>query len=251
MILVTLICMSLALHAMSFNIMPSYILGPSSPLKSNMIMSSSALPKATSTFTRSKDGMITFGTTIDLRIAIPTRDAGLIDKFILNPQNILDATWDKDKVVKLKAETEYLLLFKAIPLLGRDAISPEIIVDLSSDMAMKSTGLKSKSWDLKGNSGLLKDSAFLKSFDIKLEGHISTLNAPINSAVGSVTYRVQGKVPFMFRVTPTFIMEGIINLIQNRIVDFAKVQFTAKFVHGFNSYAERSRTANIEVIPEI
>jgi hypothetical protein len=89
--------------------------------------------------------------------------------------------------------------------LGIDVITPEITVNLSTDMDRKSSILSSTSWKLSGNSNLLKDSNFLKTFDIRLEGNISSINAPKNTVVGTVGYHVQGKSPLIFRFTPAII----------------------------------------------
>eukprot|EP00607_Mallomonas_marina_P000327 CAMPEP_0182433442 /NCGR_PEP_ID=MMETSP1167-20130531/63264_1 /TAXON_ID=2988 /ORGANISM="Mallomonas Sp, Strain CCMP3275" /LENGTH=223 /DNA_ID=CAMNT_0024622143 /DNA_START=118 /DNA_END=789 /DNA_ORIENTATION=- len=188
-------------------------------------------------FFQKKDGCITFGAKIPLTIKLPSSNQLLIDEFISDSINILRSTWDSDKYFKIGNENEYLLRFRPIPLIGLDTIIPEIKVDMIPDSVKKSSSLKTKSWNLKGNSKILKDSDFVKSFDIDIEGYISTMNAPEYSAQGVVEYTVKGKTPFMFQIAPSFILEKVIDAIQDRVLDFALVQFSSKFVKGFRSYA--------------
>lgn len=188
-------------------------------------------------YCRSENGFVTFGATILLDIRLPASDQEILDDYVSNPLNILEATWEKNSVVKLEKENEFLLQFKPIQLLGFDSIAPEIVVDMIPNSILKSSVMKSKSWSLRGNSKLLSDSTFLKSFDIYVGGSISTHGAPKNSAKGFVEYKVKGKQPLMFRLTPAFIMNKVIGLIQFRVEEFAKIIFVDRFSNGFRKFS--------------
>ena len=115
--------------------------------------------------------------------------------------------------------------------------------------------LQSAEWALKGTSeNVLKDSRFMKSFDIHLMGNLyihqpstSTGNdRPVLEAKGKVEYQVEGLKPKIFRAAPSFVLSGVINVIQEGVLDYTESQFTARFLKAFRAYLVKNMQRQIQ-----
>ena len=187
------------------------------------------------------DNLISFGDRIDINIPMMPRDELIAKKFLTDPLSILYATWDSNKIL-IMSNTSYILRCKDIPLLGFDYITPEITFDVTT-MNDNACVIKSNSWALRGGSKLLRDSEFLQSFDVAIEGTIQLSQPSGSSAEGWVKYRVHGKKPLLFRALPGFVLDRIIALIQDRIGTFARIEFTRRFQEGYRVYVRDNRIA--------
>jgi hypothetical protein len=103
--------------------------------------------------------------------------------------------------------------------------------------------LQSGDWALRGSSeNVLKDSRFMKSFDINLTGTlyieqvIDKLNRPIIEAKGKVVYEVEGIKPSIFKAAPAFVLKGVIDVIQDGVMDYTETQFASRFLKAFRLY---------------
>ena len=161
--------------------------------------------------------MMSFGSKMALKVPLPTRDEDLACAFLRNKDGIIQATWEKGRFERLGGST-YLLKFASLPIPGVDTISPEIEVDFTYIEEDRTITMKSGNWTLKGKTGTIKDSRFMKTFNIELDGMISLVGAsgsPITSE-GWVKYRVQGEKPSVFKRAPGFILDKTISFIQGQ-----------------------------------
>jgi Protein of unknown function (DUF1997) len=208
-----------------------------------------------------KRELMSFGNKIELSIRLPTKDLELAAEFLKDPNSIISSTWEQSKLQRLD-EDKYLLKFRDFPLPGIDTISPEIEVTLKNvDGVIR---MVSGNWTLRGqSSGIMKDSRFLTSFDIKLNGeitmvspsalagsghHTGTTQSGIDNhavsnkptepimAVGWVEYRVKGNKPRIFRMAPSFILDGTIGLIQQSAQEYATAEFANRFSRAFRDF---------------
>lgn len=207
-------------------------IGPPSTTNKLPLNSFLSLPRALNL-----DNM-SFGNRIELNIRLPTRESALATSFISNPASILETTWDGKKREKLN-KNMYLLKFREFPLPGVDTISPEIEVVLNFHDGKLM--MSSRDWKIKSKTGaLLKDSRFMKKFDINLEGELSIEQAAPNAsyviARGWAEYKVQGTKPTVFRMAPSFVLDATIRLIQDHVQDYAKKEFASRFSKGFREY---------------
>lgn len=181
---------------------------------------------------------------MQINIKLPTKDRALVQRFLNDPQYIVESTWDKNKMQRVEqtnTSSTFLLQFLAIPIPGIDIVTPEIEVKFETidDIIYMSSG----KWSLKGVSGnILKDSGFMKSFDISLVGELraslpdkAALNQLVNTE-GFVVYKVQGNKPNAFKRAPAFILDGTINFIQKCVADFVNKRFSAKMTNAFREY---------------
>lgn len=115
--------------------------------------------------------------------------------------------------------------------------------------------LQSAEWALKGTSeNVLKDSRFMKSFDIHLNGYlyieqpisIKENEKPVLEAKGKVEYQVEGLKPKIFRAAPPFVLSGVINVIQEGVMDYTESQFTARFLKAFRAYLVKNMQKQIQ-----
>jgi len=194
----------------------------------------------------SDNSLMSFGNRIEMNIRLPTRDPELATSFIRNPRSIIEKTWDKTKLQR-KSDTCYLLKFREFPLPGMDAISPEIEVDLRFDDGK--IKMQSGDWTIRSKTGgIMKDSKFLNTFDIKLYGEMSIVGGNSSSqalfARGSVEYRVQGTKPSVFRAAPSFVLDATIRLIQESVKDYASKEFANRFSKEFRDYMMSTIVAN-------
>ncbi|KAJ1425689.1 hypothetical protein B484DRAFT_89170 [Ochromonadaceae sp. CCMP2298] len=188
----------------------------------------------------SSDEILKFGSSMNIDIRLPTKDRSLVAQFLNDTEYIVESTWDKAKIKKLSANT-YLLKFIAIPIPGVDIVTPEIEVKFENIEGV--VVMKSGNWSLKGESGkILKDSGFMKSFDIQLSGRLEMSEPsdsnPLISTIGCVEYKVQGAKPKVFRRAPGILLDGTINFIQSRVADFVNRRFSAQMLAAFRAYGE-------------
>ena len=115
--------------------------------------------------------------------------------------------------------------------------------------------LRSAEWALKGTSeNVLKDSRFMKSFDIRLMGNLyiqqppnsKDNDRPILEAKGKVEYQVEGLKPKIFKAAPPFVLAGVINVIQEGVSDYTESQFTARFLKAFRAYLVKNMQKQIQ-----
>ena len=194
------------------------------------------------------NSLMYFGNRIDLCIKLPTRDNAIATSFISNPTKIIETTWDGSKRTKIN-DNSYLLKFRDFPLPGIDSISPEI--EVSIDFLDGKLKMLSKEWKIRSKTGaLLKDSKFMKKFDIKLVGEIgieeSVPHASYVVARGWVEYKVQGTKPTIFRMAPSFVLDGTIRLIQDNVNEYASKEFSERFLKGFRQHLLKSMSVQTQ-----
>lgn len=199
--------------------------------------------------------VMTFGNRVDIQITLPTRDRTTALEYLQDESSLLESTWEKNKFQKIPAtihstgqEKKYLLLFPRLVLPGVDAISPEIEVQFIYANGL--IEMKSGNWTLRGDSGnILKDSRFLESFNILVEGQlgipplanqqeqeIGALSSTPVVTKGWVEYRVQGEKPSVFKNAPPFVLDVTIKLIQDTVSEYATNQFSTRLLRGFRSF---------------
>eukprot|EP01031_Cornospumella_fuschlensis_P037112 gene37112-45048_t len=181
---------------------------------------------------------LSFGNKMDIRVRLPTRDAVLAENFLQQPHLIVEAAYDASQYVK-RNNTSYLIQFAQIPIPGVDTVSPEVEVSFVYQPAARRVVMQSQSWTLKGGP-IVRDSQFLKSFHLLLEGVLALeLNPQTGaiSAVGQVEYSVRGDKPALLRAAPPFILDGTIRFIQSCVADFVLRQFGAKLLAAFQAFS--------------
>eukprot|EP00600_Ochromonadales_sp_CCMP1393_P004697 CAMPEP_0174957986 /NCGR_PEP_ID=MMETSP0004_2-20121128/2376_1 /TAXON_ID=420556 /ORGANISM="Ochromonas sp., Strain CCMP1393" /LENGTH=178 /DNA_ID=CAMNT_0016206155 /DNA_START=247 /DNA_END=784 /DNA_ORIENTATION=- len=178
---------------------------------------------------------------MNIDIRLPTnKDRELVAQFLNDTEYIVESSWEKTKIKKVSPNT-YLLQFLAIPIPGVDVVTPEIKVRFENVDGV--VVMESGEWSLKGESGnILKDSGFMKSFDIQLKGELGMSNVdpsnPLVSTIGKVSYEVKGAKPKVFKRAPNILLQGTINFIQKRTADYVNKRFTARFAKAFREYLE-------------
>lgn len=186
---------------------------------------------------------LSFGNKMDIRVRLPTRDLGLAEGFMSCPHLIVETAYDHSRYTKVHEGT-YIIRFAQIPIPGIDTVIPEIEVDFLTRNS--SIQMQSKSCVLKGGP-IVRDTRFLQSFKINLTGQLSIDHSKPSAdgsllAVGQVVYAVQGEKPMLLRAAPSFILDGTINFIQNRVADFVMKQFSKKLLRAFQVYAQAPHT---------
>lgn len=132
----------------------------------------SLLHSSSNSFNNEKDSnnMLSFGNSMKIQIKFPTKDKELVQEFLDDPSYLVESTWDSNKLKRI-TPTVYLLQFIAIPIPGIDVITPEIEVSFENINGI--IYMNSGNWTIKGMSGkILKDSNFLKTFEINLVGQL-------------------------------------------------------------------------------
>lgn len=132
----------------------------------------SLLQSSSNSFNNEKDSnnMLSFGNSMKIQIKFPTKDKELVQEFLADPSYLVESTWDSNKLKRI-TPTIYLLQFIAIPIPGIDIITPEIEVSFENINGI--IRMNSGNWTIKGMSGkILKDSNFLKTFEINLVGQL-------------------------------------------------------------------------------
>eukprot|EP00597_Dinobryon_sp_UTEXLB2267_P007121 CAMPEP_0170086958 /NCGR_PEP_ID=MMETSP0019_2-20121128/21531_1 /TAXON_ID=98059 /ORGANISM="Dinobryon sp., Strain UTEXLB2267" /LENGTH=216 /DNA_ID=CAMNT_0010304319 /DNA_START=112 /DNA_END=762 /DNA_ORIENTATION=+ len=189
------------------------------------------------------DSIMSFGDKMDILVRLPTRDKKFVQEFLNKPSYIVESTWEKGKMKPLQ-DGKFLLQFAAIPIPGIDVIMPEMEVNFAT--INDTINMSSGNWTLRGMSGgILKDSRFMQSFDISLEGRLAIdlekTDSDINQQVittGWVEYRVKGAKPSVFRSAPSFILDSTINFIQACVENFVVRQFASQMVNTFKQYTK-------------
>ena len=184
-----------------------------------------------------------------MNVALPTRDIEKAKSFLSKTEYIVESTWMKGKQTNL-GKGVFMLQFLTLPI-GFDNITPEIEVEFLYDPENYCIRMKSGKWQLIGKEGVKKDSRFMNSFQIYLEGVLKIVPSPsssssssfnsINNAVltsgkeagetssqslpssssssqvvvdGWVRYAVEGEKPNIFKRAPQFILDNTISFIQ-------------------------------------
>jgi hypothetical protein len=189
--------------------------------------------------TTNVNGLMSFGSEIPMKVLLPTRDPDQAKKFISNLDTIVEATYEVGKYEKI-GDGRYLLKFNTLPLPGLDKITPEIEVGFNYSPEEGTVRMTSGNWTLKGTTGVLKDSRFMQTFAISLEGLLKIVpNTATNTvmAEGYVKYVVQGEKPSLFKAAPDILLDSTIDFIKTNINDFASKDFQVKFSKAFKSYA--------------
>lgn len=199
-------------------------------------------------------GLLKFGNKMDIRVRLPTRDRLLAEDFIKDPTVIIQSTYDSSKATRL-SDTLWRIKFAEIPIPGIDTVSPEL--DMDFRYANGSIYMQSSQWALKGskNSQILKDSKFIQSFNIKLQGELTleypgralTSTSPAVApadisgglivAVGFVDFQAQGERPSALQRAPAFVLDGTINFIQSLVTDFVSKKFSTKLLNSFTTFS--------------
>ena len=183
--------------------------------------------------------MMSFGNRMALSIRMPTKDVKIASQFISSPRRILDACWDKDKAKPILTDSNlYLLEFSTIMIPGLGQLKPEIEVTTKYSNGVLS--MNSGNWTIKGSSGgIMKDSRFLRTFDIVLQGELKikpTEGSGYVMADGWVEYRVQGSKPTFFRKAPSFLLDNTIKIIQAGVQEYATSVFMMRYLKSFRDY---------------
>ena len=74
------------------------------------------------------DSLLKFGDKLVLKIKMPTKDKNIAAGFLSKPHELLEATWDKEKLVRSSIDT-YSLRMASLSVPGLD-VTPEIDVTL-------------------------------------------------------------------------------------------------------------------------
>lgn len=180
--------------------------------------------------------LLKFGNNMDIRVRLPTRDVEIAKEFLQDPTIIIESTYDKSRLARL-SDTLWKIRLADITIPAIDVISPEMEIEFKAVEGNKIT-MKSMKWALKGTGPIMRDSKFLSSFDIKLNGYLEleTTSSALIVAVGGVSFEVQGEKPGIFRNAPPFLLETAINLIQGLVVDFASKQFSGRLLKAFTAF---------------
>lgn len=185
------------------------------------------------------NGVMSFGSKIPMKVTLPTRDANQARTFISNLDSMVESTYEAGKYVKMD-DGKYLLKFNTLPLPGIDKITPEIEVQFLYDSIEGTIRMNSGNWTLRGTTGVLKDSRFMQTFAIELEGILTIVTNSATDTViaeGFVKYVVQGEKPSIFKKAPDFVLDKTIEFIKDSINDFASRDFQSKFQKAFRTYA--------------
>ena len=183
------------------------------------------------------NGLMSFGSKIPMKVPLPTRDAEQAKSFISNLDSIVESTYEAGKYTKM-ADGTYLLQFATLPLPGVDRITPEIEVKFVYDSTEGTVKMSSGNWTLRGTTGVLKDSRFMQTFAIELDGFLKIVGSGDTVvAEGYVQYTVQGEKPSIFKRAPSFVLDKTIDFIKENVNDFAARDFQIKFLKAFRVYA--------------
>lgn len=158
----------------------------------------SSLKSSSNSFNNEKDSnnMLSFGNSMKIQIKFPTKDKELVQEFLADPSYLVESTWDSNKLKRI-TPTIYLLQFIAIPIPGIDIITPEIEVSFENINGI--IHMNSGNWTIKGMSGkILKDSNFLKTFEINLVGQLMIIPPTVSTDLSRNTLvTTEGRVGWM------------------------------------------------------
>ena len=175
---------------------------------------------------------------MSVNVALPTKDIDKAKAFLSKTEYIVESTWMKGKQTNM-GKGVFLLQFLTLPI-GLDTITPEIEVEFLYDPIDCCIRMKSGKWQLIGREGVKKDSRFMNSFQIYLEGVLKIVPSPSSSSNGAnndaltngkegesqsqslskvevdgwVRYAVEGEKPRIFKRAPQFILDNTISFIQ-------------------------------------
>lgn len=187
---------------------------------------------------KEEGNLLKFGSRIPMVVALPTNDLERAKQFLSKTEYIVENTWMKGKQTNIGGG-KFLLQFVTLPI-GFDTITPEIEVEFLYDPEYNCIRMKSGSWQLKGKEGTVKDSRFMQTFQITLEGVLTA--APPASDGGAVMvdgwvrYDVKGEKPSFFRLSPQFILDNTIGFIQSNVERFAYKEFTGRLLRAFTAF---------------
>ena len=179
-----------------------------------------------------------------MNVALPTNDIELAKTFLSKTEYIVESTWMKGKQTNMGKGT-FLLQFLTLPI-GFDTITPEIEVDFVYDPQFSCIRMSSGSWQLKGKEGVVKDSRFMQSFKIELEGVLTAVASEGSEGIivdGWVRYDVKGEKPSVFKRAPAFILDNTIGFIQANVERFAYKEFTGRLLKAFRQYVAMDSNA--------
>jgi hypothetical protein len=186
---------------------------------------------------KEEGNLLKFGSRIPMNVALPTNDIELAKQFLSKTEYIVESTWMKGKQTNMGKGT-FLLQFLTLPI-GFDTITPEIEVDFIYDAQDSCIRMKSGSWQLKGKEGVVKDSRFMQSFKIELEGVLTAVEGSTADGIivdGWVRYGVKGEKPSIFKRAPAFILDNTIGFIQANVERFAYKEFTGRLLKAFRQF---------------
>ena len=192
---------------------------------------------------KEEGNLLKFGSRIPMVVALPTNDMEKAKNFLSKTEYIVENTWMKGKQTNIGGG-KFLLQFITLPI-GFDTITPEIEVEFLYDPEYTCIRMKSGSWQLKGKEGTVKDSRFMQTFQINLEGVLTAVpptsdvpSSPSSSVMvdGWVRYEVKGEKPSFFRLSPQFILDNTIGFIQSNVERFAYKEFTGRLLRAFKAY---------------
>eukprot|EP01038_Epipyxis_sp_PR26KG_P013658 gene13658-18330_t len=200
--------------------------------------------------------LISFGKAMKISVELPTKDTTMVNKFFKNPRNVVESTWAAGKFKNIDNKT-FVLQFISIPIPGVDVITPEISVDFFND-ENNNIVMQSGNYTLRGNTGaVMKDTTFLKSFEIDINGKLWMQVNPTDqsvSAEGLINYKVNGQKPVLLRAAPSFIVDGVIDFIQSNIGNFVTKKFSGRLQQSFRKFYNEYQLAEIEkdnVLPNV
>ena len=187
---------------------------------------------------KEEGNLLKFGSRIPMNVALPTNDIEQAKSFLSKTEYIVESTWMKGKQTNMGKGT-FLLQFLTLPI-GFDTITPEIEVDFVYDPQFSCIRMSSGSWQLKGKEGVVKDSRFMQSFKIELQGVLTAVAAEGSAegiiVDGWVRYDVKGEKPSIFKRAPAFILDNTIGFIQANVERFAYKEFTGRLLKAFRQY---------------
>jgi hypothetical protein len=200
----------------------------------------------------SDEEIMSFGNRMSINIKMPTRETIHAAHFLSKPSALIESCWDKDCLKQLNKD-KYIMMFQPVLIPGLGSIKPEIEVNLKYEDGVMS--LESGNWTIRGSAGeIMKDSRFMHTFDIKLQGEIMVKNPSVSggfvNACGWVDYRVQGAKPTFFRKAPAFLLDNTIRFIQHSSQEYATTVFTARFLKSFRDYMRRAPTIVSPPLPQ-
>lgn len=183
-----------------------------------------------------------FGNTMKIANRLPTRDLKQVQDFLQNPSLIVETVYDASKYTKHYPGC-YTIRFASIPIPGIDTITPEITLEFTSENNV--INMKSKAWKLTSTK-LFKDSKFMNSFNILLNGYVEidvvkSQQEGFIHTIGSVCYEVEGEKPMLLKATPNFILDKTIQLIQSCVEDFVSKRFSTRYLEAFKIYLQQSK----------
>lgn len=207
-----------------------------------------------------KSDLLSFGKRLDINVKLPTRERYMAEAFLEDPSLVVTSTWEKDKIRRI-GDNKFVLQLIEIPIPGMDVVLPEVEVVFENIDGI--IYMHSGNWTLRGQGSgeVLKDSRFMKSFDFSLKGELRIVDGSSDNGAGPgsqqqqplvvtggwVQYDVQGRMPRVLRVAPSFVLDGVINFIQSRVVQFVLQRFSNRMIEGYREFADN---VAIDALPD-